>query len=254
MARSIPVVGIFGGDQEETLDPADQLGEAIATARATLLTGGGRELTEPSVKQRAMEGARRAEWGQRGARISVLGKEEKKVWVKAVGDQILLSLAYKHRRNYVNAMLCDVAVAFPGGDGTTSEVAFPLAAERPVILLGDEWAAAFPVVRSQATYDAFIKSATTRVPERGKDPVDVLIRGAYRKLTLESGTVVEHLPLDHPAVELAARAKQLAHEDGLQGHFPDLSDRAEICTTYNKWLDDLERAARPRKRSSRGRS
>lgn len=237
MARSVPVIAVFGSDVAGTPAVSRKLGEAIALSGATLLTGGGQEPTENSVKEQAMEGARSAPRRRRGARIGVLGKEENEVWEKAVADEFLMSLAFSHRRNYVNAMLCDVAVAFVGGNGTTSEVAFALAAERPILLLGAEWAQGFPLVRTEAAFQEFLRSSKARVPDGdGEDPVDFLIKRAYKQLTLKSGAVVEHLPLAHPPEEVTAQAAKMARDDHLRGHFPDLPDRTGIAMAFQVWL------------------
>lgn len=240
MTRSLPIVAVFGSDKNPTLKPAKGLGKAIARAGGVLLTGGGREPKEGSVKERAMKGAREA--GQEGrGRIGVLGKEERKnVWWQADGIEFSMSLGYGHRRNYVNAVLCDVAVAFDGGDGTTSEVAFALATTRPVILVGPEWASVYPLVRAEAAYNAFVTSSKTRVDGVGTAPVDRLITKAYGELSLPPRGKVEHVPLDRPPADIATLAMDLARHDGLRGEFPDLPDRADIADAYHSWLVGLE--------------
>ena len=45
-----------------------------------------------------------------------------------------------HKRNYLEAVLCDAAIAFPGATGTWSEVVAMLCLRKPVLLVGDDWA------------------------------------------------------------------------------------------------------------------
>ena len=151
-----------------------------------------------------------------------------------------MSLGYEHRRNYVSAALCDVAVAFDGGDGTTSEVAFALATGRPVVLVGAEWASAYPLVRAEAAYDAFVTSSKTRVDGVGMDAIDILITKSYCELSLLPRGKTEQVPLDHPPAQTATLALDLARQDGLQGAFPDLPDRVDISDAYHSWLAGLE--------------
>ena len=55
------------------------------------------------------------------------------------GSGLRISTDLDHKRNYLEAALCDIAVCLSGGDGTVSEATFALALGRPVAFWGDDW-------------------------------------------------------------------------------------------------------------------
>lgn len=166
------------GSSDHT-DVAGALGAEVARRNCILLTGGGRGASGPAVTESGLDGSEAARRDERvvAARIGVLGHRRVlvDVDVEDEGTKIVLGLAVGDRRNYVNAHLCDVAIALDGGDGTKSGVAFCLALGRPVVLVGPVWGDEFPVIRSRAAYDAFVRAAQRRVPVEDADELDRLI-------------------------------------------------------------------------------
>jgi hypothetical protein len=237
--RSTPIVAVFGSSVRATLDPAEALGKAVADAVCILLTGGGRHPDEGSVKERAMVGARAAEgFARRAARVGVLGVESTRVRIEVTDSEVILEPNLGHGRNYLNAATCDVAVAFPGGPGTDSEVAFALALGRPVVLVGKAWDTSFPPGEDRSAREALVASARKRVKGTGRTALDVLVDRAYADLLVRP-VRVERLGLDHPAGEVAATARNLTEGVGLHGDVPTLSDRpdlTELAKQYRDWL------------------
>lgn len=242
MPHQVPVVAVFGSKGADTLEPALAVGEAVAVAGCVLLTGGGREPTERSVKEQAMNGARRAERdGHRGARVGVLGVESTRVHLEVDESQVILEPALGHDRNYVNAAMCDVAVAFPGGEGTDSEVAFALALGRPVVLVGDRWERAFPTDEGGSARRHLIESAKGRVKGRQGRDIDDLVNRAYRDLP-SAVLTVRRVTLDEPAADIVASAVALAEGTGLPGDVPHLADRPDLeplAEDYRAWLSGI---------------
>jgi hypothetical protein len=168
----------------------------------------------------------------------VLGVESTRVRIEVTDSQVILEPNLGHGRNYLNAAMCDVAVGFPGGHGTDSEVAFALALGRPVVLVGEEWDTSFPPGEDRPARDALVASARKRVTGTGRTALDVLVDRAYADVLVRP-VRVERLGLDHPAGEVAATARNLARAVGLRGDVPTLSDRpdlTELAKQYRDWL------------------
>ncbi|WP_425953740.1 hypothetical protein [Xylanimonas sp. McL0601] len=241
--RTAPVIAVFGSDVERTVAPARAAGEAVARSGAVLLTGGGRRPAERSVKEQAMNGARDAEAaGERAARVGVLGAASREVRIEVAGSQVILEPGLSHARNYVNAAMCDVAIAFHGGRGTDSEVVFALALGRPVVLAGAEWDHAFPPGEDRAGRLALVASARSLVPGDQDTSIDDHMRRAYDEL-LAARLRVERLGLDEPPARIVACARRLVEEAGLQGDLPALADRPDVgllAERYRDWLGGLE--------------
>lgn len=129
-----------GGKQERKvpksiLDCARDLGAKIA-AHNIVLTGG-EGPGECSVKDVAIAGAGSGPW------IGVIQRGGLETECHNVGNGIVVPTELKHKRNFLEALMCDAAVAFmlPDGPGTRSEVACALALRRPVALVGKGWRA-----------------------------------------------------------------------------------------------------------------
>ncbi|MFC7363354.1 hypothetical protein [Nocardioides astragali] len=243
-ARTVPVIALFGSSDHT--DVAEALGAEIARRNCILLTGGGRRVTGRAVTESGLDGAEaaRRDDGVVAARIGVLGRRHTRVLVDVEDEEtkIVLGLAVGDRRNYVNARLCDVAIALDGGDGTKSEVAFCLALGRPVVLVGPRWRDEFPVTRSKTEYDLFVRAAQRRVPVGAADELDRLITDAYDQLGPDASSDVVHRSLDTPPSELVTEAEEAAGRVGPVGAFPELRDpaRALVAETYATWLTTVD--------------
>lgn len=243
-ARTAPVIALFGSGDHT--DVAAAVGAEIARRNCILLTGGGRGAPDPAVTESGLEGAEAARRDERvvAARIGVLGRRHRRVLVDVEDEEtkIVLGLAVGDRRNYVNAHLCDVAIALDGGDGTTSEVAFCLALGRPVVLVGPVWGDGFPLTRSRAAYDAFVSAAQRRVPIEAADVLDRLIADAYDRLDPDASFDVVHRSLDTSPAALVRDAERAAERVGPVGAFPELHDPARqlVAETYATWLTTVD--------------
>jgi uncharacterized protein (TIGR00725 family) len=247
--RTAPVIAVFGSGDHT--DVAEALGAEIARRSCILLTGGGRGADGPAVTESGLAGAEaaRRDEGLLGARVGVLrrrkGDERVEVDVEDGDTKIVLDLAVGHRRNYLNAHLCDAAIALDGGEGTKSEVAFCLALGRPVVLVGPVWGGEFPVTRTHEAYDAFVGAAHHRVPpDRDNGPVELnrRIGRAYEALAddFRKGARLDvvHRPIDAPPEALVREAEAAALRVGPVGGLPDLGDaeRRSVADRYGAWL------------------
>jgi predicted Rossmann-fold nucleotide-binding protein len=132
--RLRPVIAVFGSTIQDTLQLAEGIGSQIAARDCILLTGG-KGKSDERVSERAIDGAKRhppAPWVglERGPTPAP---------AKPDGSGIVLRPGYDHQRNYLEAHMCDVAIALSGKEGTPAEVGFCLALDRPVVLVGKTW-------------------------------------------------------------------------------------------------------------------
>lgn len=128
-------VAIFGGNEPtETVKAGVRLvAQAIATARAVVLTGGdGKDSS--GVKGEALNAVETD-----GRWIGVLNSKGANSTSVDTATSLLLDPRLGHQRNLLEAWLCDAAVVFEGGRGTASECVSSLCLGRPVLLVGDRW-------------------------------------------------------------------------------------------------------------------
>ena len=132
------IIAVFGPSGPNTFSvTASSLGEQIAT-NDILLTGG-TGIPDKSVKEQAIVGGERAIGAGSTGRWIGVPKVGNRTASPSHGRGFLLRTEYRNERNYINALLCDSAIALKGGPGTDSEVAFCLALGRPVVLFGPDW-------------------------------------------------------------------------------------------------------------------
>ena len=212
---ALPVIAVFGGaDDDVTRDAAEQIGYEIGLSHAILLTGGDDPRAQ-DLKGRVLAGACRARKG--GAMAPWIGvireepirdpktgvaREQPRRDPRFVDDGLGLVLAPggNHRRNYAEAEFCDAAIAFKGGDGTSSEVLFCLALGKPLVLIGDSWPSQYPMVSGANDREALKTKALDRVRLRPEHPCltppitkayerfDQVVEPSYKHFALPLGT------------------------------------------------------------------
>ncbi len=137
---ALPVVAVFGANDpsDNELFAARLLGAAVNARGAVLLTGG--DGSDPdTVKDAAIDAADRA--GSEDSPpiwmgVANTGVAGRPVWRGE--SAVVVRPGWGHRRNFVGACLCDVAVAVGASSaGTASEALFCLYLGRPLIILGD---------------------------------------------------------------------------------------------------------------------
>jgi predicted Rossmann-fold nucleotide-binding protein len=160
--RRIMIIAVFGPTSNVPPDMsavARRLGKVIASRGHIVLTGGqaaGDGAGCTAVKECAVVGAEEA--APDAATLSWIAVENSRD--PAVPERsrsrhgLVLFPGYRHGRNYVEADLCDAAIALPGGPGTGSEVAFCLALGCPVVLLGSAWRERYNVSSLFASFEA----------------------------------------------------------------------------------------------------
>ena len=130
VARSRAIIAIFGSTESWAITLAEGLGAEVAQRGGIVLSGGtgpGKE----AVKESAIKGAGNHPW---------IGVDPNgPIGVEKNGAGLIVHTGLGHKRNYLEAHLCDAAVAIKGDDGTVSEATFALSLGRPVALAGSGW-------------------------------------------------------------------------------------------------------------------
>jgi hypothetical protein len=170
-----------------------------------------------------------------------------------VGHGLVLRPGYGHRRNYVEAHLCDAAVVFPGAEGTVSEMAFCLALCRPLVVLDRKWEdaclsegprrqAALLRVAAEARIAMDKEKATPSLLDRPiSDALDCV------RADQDLGTCTYHpLPNEEGAgAVLDLLLGQLGPEDR-RGAFLDLPEYRNAAAGYQGWIAQAEQSGRRR--------
>jgi len=174
------IIAVFGPSGPNALSAtASSLGEQIA-ANEILLTGG-TGIPDESVKEQAIVGAERAIGAGSTGRWIGVPKADSRTASPSHRRGFIVRTEYRDERNYVNAFLCDSAIALKGGPGTDSEVAFCLVLGRPVVLLGPGWADLERQLLQPASAKAAVSAMIDRMFPRSASsdrPVDQAIRAS----------------------------------------------------------------------------
>lgn len=247
MQRTTPVVAVFGGGSDvatETQTAAESIGCELARRGWVLLTGtDGTGGDSEAVKDKAFAGAGRAvAHGALGARLGVERTDDPKPPSER-GSSMILRPGFGHRRNYIEAHLCDAAIALPGTDGTISEVAFCLALGRPVVLVGGTWEKRYPLSERHRTrtLDKF-RRCTRKQMRRGAEAsptIDALIDDALVRLGTDLPEYTyEDLPRDDQVGGILDLVRRMIGSTPGRGEFPDLPEHQEMemAAAYRNWV------------------
>ena len=141
MPRTKRIIAVFGGAGATKDDRAlaEELGRAITEAGHVLLTGGTYQpempIEEMPIKDRAIRGAGASPWIGVDRTKKLRAAEFKRMG----GCGAVLTSDLAQMRNYLEAVMCDGAIALRGKTGTRSEVTSALSLQRPVALVGPAW-------------------------------------------------------------------------------------------------------------------
>lgn len=238
------IIGVFGSSRPATPETADDIAYQIAAQGCGVLTGGDGSAGN-AVRDRAIRGAERARKDGHDAVWVGVARTAQPGRTESTDSHIILRPGYEHKRNYVEAHLCDVAIALPGRQGTPSEVAFCLVLGRPLVLVGPIWETDYMLLgdNSATALERFRQDTMSQMSSgEQKSPLDTAIRHAYRSLT-EGLTLpaVRYLPLPdgadvHAIIECALG---LVDRTKLPGRIPALPEFKTMVRDYTDWLTQL---------------
>jgi hypothetical protein len=173
--RLKPIIAVFGSNEPtcEQLAAARYFGAEVNSEGATLLTGG--QGDDPNtVKDAAILAATErepADW------IGVLNSANSAPPRKGRAAGVVLTPGFRHRRNLVEACLCDAAIVIGDSEGTSSEALFSLYLRRPLVLVGVD-----KLSPTSAITTALKEAALRRIPSTlaPLTAIDQGIDAAYR--------------------------------------------------------------------------
>jgi uncharacterized protein (TIGR00725 family) len=222
-----PIVAVFGkskGADSTDSERALVVGACVAFKGWILLTGGEGIATEHAVKESAIRGAKVCA-GQWIGVVQTGGPDAK----CSEENGFVIKTNFGQGRNYLEACLCDTAIALPGGStgGTLSEAASALICEKPVVFL-DEWPSVDAVLNKLAEESEQIFDKLKNVePFLEKCPTQTELEQKIRNTRKE----LVHLNRD------IRNAIGCLGDPLRVGGFPDLGDPyKEIKKKYETWL------------------
>lgn len=195
--RTIAVFGRNSADEDE-LAAARRLGVAVTEVGAVLLTGGDRRPGPArdirDIKDAAVGAADEAATDAAPAAWIGVANEAEAAPARRRGPRSwVVTPGWRHRRNFVEACLCDAAIAIGGeSEGTASEALFALYLGRPLVVVGS-------LPDAERSARALLSRAARRIPEPEQEvlAVDRGIRRAYAWAAHADDRVdVRPLPLD----------------------------------------------------------
>ena len=232
--RTKAIIAVFGSDDADAVTLAKDIGRSIAAEEQIVLTGGTRAGSR-RVKESAIAGAGSSPW------IGVA--RGKAVDASETGSGFVILTDLDHKRNYLEACLCDAAIGLAGGPGTLSEVTFSLSLQRPVALVGHGWTPKWSLGGSNhaQVLSAMVGSAFDHVGSQpsGRRSLDALLNARVIRAALDHLPSYSYFPLGSTAeaiVDWILRA--LSQMDGmkLRGALPFIEGYERVAAEYEKWL------------------
>jgi predicted Rossmann-fold nucleotide-binding protein len=235
--RTKRVIAVFGGlTAPAVLKSAEELGHVVAAEGQILLTGGTR-CAEDSVKNAAICGAGSSPWVgvEREAPVRAERQNDSKQGFVIFSD-------LNHKRNYLEACLCDAAIALEGGSGTLSEVTCALSLGRPVALVGAGWREQYDL-DDAGNRSTILDGMVSRTLERFEHSQG--LEALLTKDALRAG--LNHLP-SFGYFELGAEGDAVAWIESvlpegrsLPGTFPQIEGHQGVAREYEAWLGEVAR-------------
>ena len=152
-----------------------------------------------------------------------------------------------HKRNYLEAALCDAAIGLAGKEGTYSEVVFALSLHRPVALIGDSWMQKWPVDTREGP-EAAARAAMKRVGIVAANRP--LLQNLLNEETISGG--LKSLPANcyryfgseddvkpEDVVDWILTAVEQHNGLELTGGLPSIEGYEHVRTPYERWLAKL---------------
>jgi hypothetical protein len=205
---------------------ANELGRAITAAGHILLTGGpGRD----SVRGSAIDGAGSKPW------IGV--EKEGPVGAEEVGSGLVIQTGLGHKRNYVEASMCDAAAALPGGDGTVSEVTSALSLGRPVAFVG-EWRTDVDLDASDVSSVLIVKRTRKRFGNpTGTEGINAPLAEDALLHSLDPLPPYRYFELCEAEAVLEWIESVVPGPAPFAGEFSRIAGLKEVAPRYERWLE-----------------
>ena len=228
-----PVIAVFGGSHPSTRVKAfaRKLGRAIGD-RGIVLTGG----TGPdpdSVKGRAIQGAvdRSCPW------VGVAPRAGQADACPHLDNGLVIYVDLGHKRNYLEACICDAAIGLKGDKGTPSELASALSLHRPVAFVGSHWRRGFDLdADRKGALNSMANAADDRFKTENPSPLDGRIARIPAGLNHVQAADYEYFDSRATAEDVLDWITRAVFLKGHQGKFPSVNEFRGIATKYRTWL------------------
>jgi predicted Rossmann-fold nucleotide-binding protein len=231
--RTKIIIAVFGGSEaSDVVFFSERLGRAVARAKEILLTGGTGPADKP-IKNRAILGAAMSPW------IGVDRKSSgEATFSNKPGHAFVIRSNLDHKRNYLEALMCDAAIGLEGGRGTISEVTSALSLQRPVALVGNSWREwDLDTARTQAL-DSLADITSCRFVESRDDNHELdtdLTREAIRS-RLSGPLNYKYFDLNATAETVISWIESALPGGNLLGTFPNIESHSTVRKAYLAWL------------------
>jgi hypothetical protein len=230
VGRTRGIIGVFGGKDPVAVVHAKVLGALLAARGQIVLTGGERAGTG-SVKESSIAGAGQSPW------IGVLRSGP--VDCRLSKNGFLICSGLGHKRNYLEAALCDAVICLRGQRGTISELLFSLALSRPAAVVGDglnlEWN-----VNDPQQLEVMLERAFDRV---GTDPTgNAEFDRLFNEPAIRRDLAGRKLCGFFQSCNLGLAVDWVLNMlDGqtLKGNLPLLTGFEEVQKRFDEWLQQL---------------
>lgn len=241
--RTKLIIAVFGGTGSGPIALAKNVGSNISKHGYILLTGGIGKGTA-SVKEQAILGAQLGPWIGVDRDLKELGYT-----VIRGGKAFIVQTDLDHKRNCLEACLCDAAVALEGEDGTASEAVSCLCLGKPVVFIGDSWKKyGLELSGESVKYKEMVDAALKRVGKffegsEKDEPLDKLFKWDEVPQNLRRNATYQWLP--SPTDEASGILTNAL--DWLrkcmpalpQGYFPEIERYDFVIDAYNRWVRTL---------------
>jgi predicted Rossmann-fold nucleotide-binding protein len=244
--RAKTIVAAFGSTESGPILLAKTMGSRVSQGGHILLTGGSgadqlSAKEQSTVKEQAILGAQSSPWigVTRGSTTPShsIQRGEKAFVVKTDLD---------HKRNCLEACLCDGALVSEGKEGTISEAVFCLWLGKPVVFVGDTWKA-FELDASGGKFAHLVDAAFQLVGNLSANnaPLDELFDRTAMPQHLKSSANYLWLPSPTSEEEASGMISDALkwlqeHMAGSpRGYFPNIGRYAPVIAAYNNWVSTV---------------
>jgi len=252
MTRTKLIIAVFGSTETSSFPLAEKIGSAIAQKNQVLLTGG-KGVEDGTVKEKAILGAKeeakRSNWAANWIGVDRTSKIGFKIDYQ--GRAFKLQTDLDHKRNCLEACLCDAAIALEGEDGTISEALYTLWLGKRVVFVGDISQKRNIIAHNgsvtSVNFEEMICAAHKRVgsilasdyPLNTLFDKDVIEKGLKR---LQDSANYKWYPTptnEGKQLEVIQNALLWLLETNVTGDFPMIAGYANIAAEYKKWLSKI---------------
>jgi hypothetical protein len=172
------------------------------------------------------------------------------IWSRGPGRGFLIRSDLNHKRNYLEALMCDAAIGLKGGkrEGTLSEVTSALSLHRPVAFVGEYWKGWYDQLRADPPQakDSLVSRTVNKfksVDNNSNNALDPCLTEEAICDRLASLLQSHYKYFDPHATpeDVVGWIISVLPAEGFVGNFPVIDGHEAAAHEYNeKWLPEQE--------------